>query len=84
MSEEHERRPIDWGSIGDELTQYGHELIDRLSNKTKENAGLAQKGEYRVDNLLDDVKCFWKNLAGDIDRGVDWWRDKVLRRTDVS
>jgi hypothetical protein len=84
MTEEPARPPIDWKSITDELADYGRDLATRLSGRTRANARRAQEGEYRVDNLLEDVKDFWKYLAEDVERGVDCWRANVLRRTDVD
>ncbi len=84
MSDAHERPPIHWESIADEIASYGHTVADRLRDALKTNGPLVQKGEYRVDNLLDDVKTFWTQLASDVERGVDCLNRNVVRRTDVD
>jgi hypothetical protein len=84
MSDAHERPPIHWESIADEIASYGKEVAERISCTIKKNAPLVQKGEYRVDDLLDDVKTFWKTLGDDVGRGVDCLNQKVVRRPDVD
>ena len=84
MSDAHERPPINWESVADEIASYGHTVAERISYTIKKNGPPRENGEYRVDNFLDDVKTFWTLLAGDVERGVDCLNRNVVRRTDVD
>jgi hypothetical protein len=80
MSEQRERPPIDWDSIADQFAEYSEGVIEELKVRTKRNADHAQKGQYGVADLLDDVKFFWTTLAESAEVGLDCWRDQVVKR----
>jgi len=78
------RPPIDWEAIVGELKQYGHDVVERVGNGLKASAADARNGAYTTDRLLDDVKDFWRELANDVDRGIENWKKYVEHRGDAT
>jgi hypothetical protein len=78
------RPPIDWEGLVGELTQYGHDVVERVGEALKTDAEYAKKGEYTADRMLDDVKAFWRAVADDVDRGIENWKKYVEHRGDAS
>jgi hypothetical protein len=47
----------------DDMTECGHDVINRVSERAKRNGKLAQTQQYGLDEWLDDVKWFWQSAA---------------------
>ncbi len=56
-----------WEKLVEDLSECGHDVIDRVSERAKHNANLAQTQQYGLDEWLDDVKWFWGSV-GDVSK----------------
>ncbi len=56
-----------WERLVDDLAECGHDVIERVSERAKRNANLAQKQQYGLDEWLDDVNWFWESV-GDVSK----------------
>ena len=64
-----------WEALIDELTDCGHHVLDRTSDRFRRNVKLAREGRYNLGAWLDDVRWFWQGVAQDTSNLVEGLRD---------
>ncbi len=69
-------RGPDWGEVIDEVASCGRSMVDRFSERAKQNLQLVREGRYTVTSWLDDVSWFWEGVAEDTRNAVDTFRNR--------
>lgn len=66
-----------WEALVGELTECGHDALDRASERFRHNVRLARNGDYNLGAWLDDVKWFCEGMAGGTSKVVDGLRNRT-------
>lgn len=71
-----------WGDMLNGLIDCGRRVVDRMSDRARDNFSRVQAREYDLEAWLDDVKWFWEGVAEDTSGLVQGFRTRASRDPD--
>ena len=66
-----------WEALVGELTERGHDALDRASERFRHNVKLARNGDYDLGAWLDDVKWFAEGVTGETSKLVEGLKNRT-------